>query len=301
MHSADVDENARHVELSVDGATLRVWARKLSATAPQARRRFLLLHGNPSRIAHFEPNLEFLRRHGEVALYDAPGFGNSPTREGPLSLDFFADVAAAFADHLGWNAGVDVIGHSHGGAVAQTLAVRSPRHVRSLVLLCTMGVPAHVAMALAGLPGAATLLHGVARRAERFPYGAVARTVMRLALHTGFHPDPAPLGFADAELALSLATPEILRSSVRVNDGDPTRQLREQASRISAPVLAIHARGDRLVPIQYGRRVFELLAGRHPQSRFEAVDGGHMVHMSRPETVHALLESWLRETGAGGS
>ena len=297
MTADDLGEDARHIDVIVDGVAVRLWARRFSATDPAASHRFVLLHGNPSRIEHFDPILDFLRCHGEVALYDAPGFGNSPTRLGPLSLDFLADVAAAFMQCLGWN-DAHLIGHSHGGAVAQTVAARHPHCVRSLVLLCTMGVPAHASIRIAMLPGVEQLVHGLAKRAGRFPYDALARVVLRLAMHTSFHPDVAPVGFPEAELALNLTTPEIPRSSVRVNDGDPTRQLRAQAARISAPVLAIHGLGDRLVPIEYGRRVFDLLAAGHPRNRFEAVDGGHNLHISRPATVHALLQSWLSSTAS---
>ena len=125
----------------------RLWARKLPATSPLARRRFLLLHGNPSRGDHFDSNLEYLRTHGDVAFYDAPGFGRSPTRAGPLSLD--------------------------------------------------------------------------------------------------------------------------------------------------VPVLAIHGRHDSVVPLEYGRRLFDLLAHQNPRNRFEAIEGGHNVHMCRPTVVHALLDTWL--------
>jgi pimeloyl-ACP methyl ester carboxylesterase len=59
-----------------------------------------------------------------------------------LSLDFLADVAAAYATSIGRSQSVDVIGQSHGGAVAQTLAVRRPALIRSLILPGTMGHPA---------------------------------------------------------------------------------------------------------------------------------------------------------------
>lgn len=288
-----LDETSRYVEVPVNGVRTRLWARTLPATSPLARRRFLLLHGNPSHGDHWESNLEFLRSHGDVAVYDAPGFGRSPTRSGPLSLDFLADVAAAFADSIGWTSAIDVIGHSHGGAVAQTLAARSARHVRSLILLSTMGVPAHPAIRLAMLPGAAALMHGIARRATSFPCDALAATVARLGTQFSFAPDQVPTGFWERELALSVATPEIQRSCVRVNDGDPTRQLRRQAKLIDTPVLAIHGRQDGVVPLEYGRRLFELLAKQNPRNRFEAIDGGHNVHMCRPTVVHALLNSWL--------
>lgn len=294
MSSDWLHESASHVEVQVDGVPVQLWARRFAPTRADAKRKILLIHGNPAHIDHFAPNLAFLRELGEVAQFDTPGFGGSPTRSGPLSLDFFADVAAAFADRLGWTSDVDVIGHSHGGAIAQTLAVRSPRHVRSLVLLCTLGVPAHPAAWLTMIPGAAAVLHGIAMRSARFPFSVMAQTLARAATFTSFFPDVAPSGFWQHELGMATATPEIHRSTIRVNEGDPTKQLRAQAHLIRVPVLVIHGKHDRLVPIAYGRRVYDLIASNHPRNRFEAVEGGHMVHISRPETIHALLRDWLR-------
>jgi pimeloyl-ACP methyl ester carboxylesterase len=148
---------ARAVDIPVDGRSVRVCALRLPATGAAARRRFLLLHGNPSHIDHFAANVDFLRHHGDVALYDAPGFGASPAPTDALSLDFLADVAAAYATSLGWPDGIDVIGQSHGGAVAMTLAARRPTLIRSLILLDSMGYPAHPSMRLAMLPGAAAV------------------------------------------------------------------------------------------------------------------------------------------------
>jgi pimeloyl-ACP methyl ester carboxylesterase len=284
-------DRAVFVEVDVSGERVRLSTLHLPAL--EGGRRFLLLHGNPSHMDHFAANIEWLRRHGDVALFDAPGFGASPVPRHALSLDFLAEVAAAYAHSLGWPSGVDVIGQSHGGAVAQTLAAREPGLVRSVVLFGSMGYPAHLSMRLARLPGAAAVTVGIARRANRFPFGAPARAFARTLLKASFEPDPVPEGFMDAELAHVLANPEIQRSSVRVNDGDPTRQLASQADRIAAPILVVHGRGDRLVPIAYARRLFDRIGHRHPRSRMIELDGGHMFHLTRPEAVHAVLERWL--------
>lgn len=64
---------------------------------------------------------------------NSPGFGESPAPSGSLSLTYLAAVAAAYAGLLGWNDRVDVIGQSHGAAVAQTLAARHSSLVGSVV------------------------------------------------------------------------------------------------------------------------------------------------------------------------
>lgn len=290
-------ECAQQIELTVASARepVRISSLHLRATGAGGRR-FLLVHGNPSHMEHFAANVEWLRGHGDVALFDIPGFGESPAPRHPLSLDFLADVTAAYARSLGWHSRVDVIGQSHGGAVAQTLAAREPGRVRSLILLGTMGYPAHVSMRLAMLPGAAAVTVAIARRAHRVPFGALARLFARTEIKASFEPDAIPDGFVAAELARVLATPEIQRCAVRANDGDPTRQLAAQAARIGAPVLVIHGRGDRLVPVSYARRLFEHIGHGHPRSSMIELDGGHMVHLTRPESVHAVLDRWFAES-----
>ena len=109
-----------------------------------------------------------------------------------------------------------------------------------------------------------------------------------------------PPGLVEDDLALTLATPEIQRSSVRSNDGDPTRQLARQASQVRAPVLLVHGRGDRLVPLPHARRLFERLGG-HPRSRMVELDGGHMLHLTRPDEVHDALGPWLDGLDGGSN
>ena len=295
MRGTSLHDRAALVDLEVDGERVRLSALHLRASGSGARR-FLLVHGNPSHMEHFAANIEWLRLRGDVALFDLPGFGESPASRRSPTLDFFADVAAAYARMLGWSARVDAIGQSHGGAIVQTLAAREPALVRSVLLLGTVGYPAHLSMRLAMLPGAAAVTTGIARRAHRFPFGALARAFAQAEIRASFAPDPIPDGFVDAELARVLALPEIQRTAVRANYGDPTRQLAAQADRIRAPVLLVHGRSDRLVPVAYARRLFERIGRGHPHSTIVELEGGHMVHFTRPADVHAVLEPWLEES-----
>ena len=71
-----------------------------------------------------------------VVSFDAPGSGDSPAPLLPLSIGQLADVALAVLDESGFGA-ADVLGYSHGGAVAQELAIRRPDRVRRLILVAT--------------------------------------------------------------------------------------------------------------------------------------------------------------------
>jgi pimeloyl-ACP methyl ester carboxylesterase len=75
--------------------------------------------------------------HGRTVIsFDAPGVGGSPTPVRPLSIAKFASLAAAVLEAAGFE-DADVLGFSHGGAVAQQLAHESPGKVRALILAAT--------------------------------------------------------------------------------------------------------------------------------------------------------------------
>jgi len=71
-----------------------------------------------------------------VITFDAPGVGDSPNAVLPLSMAGHAALAVAVLDAAGL-AQADVLGFSHGGAVAQQLACDAPDRVRRLVLVAT--------------------------------------------------------------------------------------------------------------------------------------------------------------------
>ncbi len=95
----------------------------------------LLINGLTRSIKAWAP---FVKSLGErtVVSFDAPGVGDSPPPILPLSIAQLGEVALAVLDEVGLGA-VDVLGYSHGGAVAQQFALRSPERVRRLILVST--------------------------------------------------------------------------------------------------------------------------------------------------------------------
>ena len=71
-----------------------------------------------------------------VVSFDAPGLGGSPRPPLPLSIPGLAALAVAVLDAAGLD-NADVLGFSHGGAVAQQLARDRPDRVRRLILVST--------------------------------------------------------------------------------------------------------------------------------------------------------------------
>jgi pimeloyl-ACP methyl ester carboxylesterase len=98
----------------------------------------------------------------KVITFDSPGVGESPAPQMPLSIAQLAVLAAGVLDAAGV-ADADVLGFSHGGAIAQQLVNDSPHRVRRLVLVSTScGMGATPSNSQASLSDFGTPLRGQA-------------------------------------------------------------------------------------------------------------------------------------------
>ena len=86
-------------------------------------RPLVLVHGVGACIGNWDDVAHRLRPHFRVLRYDLRGHGASGKVAGPYSLPMLADDLAALLDHLGLDR-VAVAGHSLGGMIAQSLALR---------------------------------------------------------------------------------------------------------------------------------------------------------------------------------
>lgn len=95
----------------------------------------LLINGMTRPLQSWDPFTRALPGR-QVISFDTPGVGDSPTPLRPLSIAELAVVAMQVLDAVGVDA-ADVLGYSHGGAVAQQIAHDFPARVRGLILVAT--------------------------------------------------------------------------------------------------------------------------------------------------------------------
>jgi pimeloyl-ACP methyl ester carboxylesterase len=123
-------------ELQIDGLCLSYLEQGAAAKDQPS---VVLLHGLMGCADTFVPLMQELPRHLHVLALDLPGAGHSERRvDIDASLYITAQLVERFLTALALHKPI-VLGHSHGGAVAMSLAAHRRDGLRSLVLLA----PAH--------------------------------------------------------------------------------------------------------------------------------------------------------------
>jgi pimeloyl-ACP methyl ester carboxylesterase len=100
-------------------------------------RPLVVLNGFAATSADWDPAfIDGLASTNELILLNHRGMGGSRVDGEPFDIRRLADDAAGVIETLGYN-GVNVLGWSMGGFIAQTLALDYPNRVRKLILLST--------------------------------------------------------------------------------------------------------------------------------------------------------------------
>jgi 2-hydroxymuconate-semialdehyde hydrolase len=243
----------------------------------------LFIHGSGPGVtawANWRLALPVFARGFHVLAPDVLGFGYS---DRPAGITYGKDVwvahLIAFLDAKGVGK-CHIVGNSMGGGLALALAVRRPDLVDRLVLMGSSGLPFPITPGLDAVwgyePGREAMRTLIA---DYFAYDRSIATdnlvELRYAasIQPGFHesysrmfPPPRQNGVND------LATP--------VDD----------IRRIAAPVLLIHGREDKVIPLAASYELFALL----PNAQLHVFGHcGHWTQIERMTEFNATVESFL--------
>jgi 2-hydroxymuconate-semialdehyde hydrolase len=200
----------------------------------------LLLHGSGPGVtgtANWRPVIPGLSEDRRVLAPDQLGFGGTATGEQrTYGRAAWTAHALALLDALGVGT-VDIIGNSMGGAVALSLAAARPAAVRRIVLMGSMGV----AMAL---PSGLNTVWGYSPGVEQM------REVIGLfAYNRGLITDEL------VEMRYQASLSPLVRDSWQAMFPEPRQRWVDdlalsgaELNAITAPVLLVHGRDDRVVP-----------------------------------------------------
>lgn len=121
--------------------TLRVGSATVAYTDQgQGQETLVLIHGLGSYLPAWKNNVGALARRHRVVAIDLPGYGKSSKSDDyAYSMAFFATVVQGVIDELRLEHPV-LVGHSMGGQIALTHALRYPGRARALVLTSPAGL-----------------------------------------------------------------------------------------------------------------------------------------------------------------
>jgi len=229
----------------------------------------LLIHGNFSSLRWWELVAREQSSGLRLIAPDLPGFGDSPPREGEVSIARYARDVLAFADALPvvqfW-----LVGLSLGGMIAQAVVCHSPERVKGLVLVGSCGPT------------------GLKTPEERYPMLAamVGRPEILtpvLSQVSPFVPDKA--WFAEIAVHAAQMEPRLYTENARALENV---DYSEELKKYRGPVLALRGSLDYLVSEEHLAAIRAAL----PQARTEVWEGvGH----SPPTDEPARFASRLRD------
>lgn len=110
----------------------RVYAREEGPTDAQVA---LLIHCWSGSWFALSPVLPLLSHRFSCIAIDLPGYGNSPAPNTPITIPYYADLLADLVRQV-TDQPVVLVGHSMGGMISLTMALRHPELIDRMVLLC---------------------------------------------------------------------------------------------------------------------------------------------------------------------
>ena len=205
-----------------------------------------------------------MAEHLKVIALDNRGAGASGKPDTPYSTQLMAEDALTVLRDAG-ETSAHWFGLSMGGMILQQLALDHPEAVRSLILGATHCGGEHPAT---GSAGSAPAIEGPLRR---FANLYDARFIAE-------HPD-----WVEEDARHFGKMP--LHAIVRQDQAVKQHHVCDRLSEIRQPVLIVHGRQDRMVPVVRGE---ELQLGL-PNARLQILEGGHQVHSEQFVTVVRLV------------
>lgn len=257
----------------------------------------VLIHGLSSHMGYWEYQVPVLARTHRVLAVDLPGYGASGRPDAPYTPPWYADLLATWMETVGLTRAI-LVGHSMGGQISLTLALRHPEKVDRLVLAAPAGLETFA-------PGPARWMkdywhEGRALEAREDELRATFSTLVFNRMDEGAEAllaERVRLGRHPAFRGTSVA---VARSVAGMLDHPVYARLGE----IAVPTLIVYGTDDRMIPnpaftggstraiAQRGQRAIR-------GSELVMLDGaGHTVMHDDPEGFNGAVLDFLRRSPA---
>ena len=250
----------------------------------------ILLHGLNCHVEFWEKNIAALAQEHRVFAVDIVGFGLTEKPAIDYTFQQMTDFVIAFMNAMNIDK-ASLVGHSMGGGITMMVAARAPERVEKIVLVNSSGLGKKMSflVRLITLPVIGEVLTKPSRQ------GVVRQMQMCLYDHSQASDD-----FIDRAAAIG-KLPDKQRSVLSVLRGGcnifgmkkkVVIDFSECIKRISAPILVIWGRQDRINPVSDGEAAVE----RMGDVRLHIIDqADHFPQIDKPGEFNATVLDFLRD------
>lgn len=267
--------NKSFEKLQVDGAQIAY--RRIGKGRP-----LIVLNGFAATGADWDPSfIDRLASSNEVILLDNRGIGRSTDDGQPFDVAKLADDAARVIEMLGME-GVNVLGWSMGGFIAQTVAFRHPGRINKLILLSTDPGGADADLASAEVWSQLIDTSGTPQEQAHRLLSLLFPSDFAESIYREFGDIVAA---ARAQLSPNLISRQISAMDAwhRIGIGDRLRE-------VNVPVLIAAGTADIVIPPSNALRLVNAISGAWLA---QFTGGGHAFMAQYPRPLADLINSFL--------
>lgn len=250
----------------------------------------ILIHGWSSSWFAVSPLVNILKQRYRCLAVDLPGFGQSPASRERLTIPLYTELIIGLIEQVSPSKPVVLVGHSMGGMISLTLALRRPELIERMVLVCPT-VSGHLAPLI---------------NMMLFPFVVMERFSFTRAIVTIFEP---LIGITDRLLRtplfadrteISQADYERIKADSRRRDQGSVRaeaframrenDLRGQLGKIHVPSLIVWGMEDNVVPL----RDASVVAREMPEADLRIIpNAGHWPQFETPQITERHVRAFM--------
>lgn len=233
----------------------------------------LVIHGGGNSARSWIKNIEELAKNYTVYAPDLPGFGRSQSMDGDYFIPELVEFVNDFSHELGLKK-FHLVGHSLGGGIALSYALKFPHKLKKLVLVSSMCMGREIALWVRFL-SSCWASRGIGKMVL-----AVLKSVKWVVGKL----------FAPVEFVLPLSTFSLSLGRKITTIREQTTVLFHQLSEVMVPTLVVWGARDPILPVRQAYAAAELI----PDCQIKVfADSGHSVYRDNIFEFSRLLQRFL--------
>ncbi len=254
----------------------------------------VFIHGLASYLPAWQYNLDTLSTKYRCIALDLPGYGKSSKGNHNYTMSFFAQTLKTLMQELAIEKAT-LIGHSMGGQIAMTFALKYPENVEKLVLIAPAGFETFK-------PEQAQLLENFTTP-EQIKNTPDQKIRSNLEVNFSKMPESAEFMITD-RIKMKTASDfdgfsQAVAKSVKGMLSEPVL---EQLPQLKIPTLIIYGEEDKLIPNKFfnaqlsTQQVGELGTEKISSAQLKMIkNAGHMVQFEKYQEVNQRIFEFMKE------